>query len=356
MRFVRIDQTEPGMVVARPIYGAYGVLLLGKGNPLNPRQILGLKQLGYPGVYIEDIHSKNIELEEVVDEGMRRSAIAIVKEMFEKGPQAKAFKNEQMYITANTIVSEIVDHVFDSNLSVLNIPLMKNFDDYTYQHSVDVTILCIMIGKGMGLAKSMIVDLGIAAFLHDMGKMFVPKSILNKPSKLSADEFEVMKRHSEYGYDFAREVLKQPDIISKTILHHHERFDGTGYPHQKKGKAIPLLSRIISVADVFDAIGAPRIYKKAQLATEGYEYILANSGKHFDPEVVDVFKRTIAPFPVGLTVRLSDGRPAVVIRNHPSFMMRPYVRAFDPDYPRGYEYIDMAHDIESLHITIVGTT
>ena len=355
MRFVRMKDCKAGMTLARDIYGEYGVLLLAEGRPLSNRHIYALDQHGYPGLYIIDEHSIGLDLEEVVvDDVMRQSAINVVKEMFDKGANVVYVKNQEMYKAVSDVVYDIVDHIFETNPAVLNVPLMKSFDEYTYQHSVDVGILAIMLGKKMKMTRTEVLNLGKAAFFHDIGKMFIPKAILNKKGKLTRSEFEVMKKHPALGYDFTKEVLEQPSIINRAVLHHHERYDGGGYPHGLKGKEIPLLSQIISVSDVFDAMGSSRVYKKAQLATEGYEYIMASAGRQFDPDVVRLFTRTIAPFPAGLTVRLSNGLHAVVVRNNPSFMMRPLVRAFDPDDPGYYEYINLSDDMGALDITIIG--
>jgi len=200
-----------------------------------------------------------------------------------------------------------------------------------------------------------VLDLGKAAFFHDIGKIFVPKAILNKPGKLTRTEMQVMRKHAEFGFDFTKVVLEQPAHINRSVFSHHERYDGKGYPLQLKGNEVPIFSQIISMADVYDAMGSARVYKKALLATEGHEYILGNAGHHFSPGLVEVFARTIAPFPVGMTVQLSNGLHAVVMRNNPNFMMRPLVRAFDERDPSDYEYINLATDMSALDITIVGT-
>ena len=355
MRFVRMKDCKAGMVVARDIYGEYGVLLLSSGRTLSSRHIYALDQQGYPGLYIIDELSEGLELEEaVVSDKMRQSAVNVVKEMFDKGANVLYVKNQEMYKAVSDVVYDIVDHIFETNPAVLNVPLMKSFDEYTYQHSVDVGILAIMLGKRMKMTRTDVINLGKAAFFHDIGKMFIPKSILNKKGKLTREEFNVMKKHPELGFDFTKEILHQPPVVNRAVLHHHERFDGAGYPNNIAGKAIPLFSQIISVSDVFDAMGSSRVYKKAQLATEGYEYIMASAGRQFDPEVVELFTRTIAPFPAGLTVRLSNGLHAVVVRNNPNFMMRPLVRAFDPDDPGYYEYINLSDDMGALDVTIIG--
>jgi len=356
MRFVHIDDLKIGMEVARGIYGSNGVLLLRDGYIVEQNHISALKELGYPGIFIHDELSADIMPQEIVDPNTRSSAINTIKDMYNGIKQTKnststvrAMTNE---ITA--LVTDVASHIFESDTTVVNVPLLKTFDEYTYRHSADVGVLSIALGKALGLNKEQMIDLGKAAFLHDIGKMFVPKSILHKPSRLTEEEFRLMKSHSAMGFDFIESTLEQKTVISRAALHHHEKFDGTGYPFGLKGEAIPLYSRIIACVDVFDAISATRSYKTAKIATEGYEYIMANSGTHFDPNIVNAFCRSIAPFPVGLTVQLSNGLHAIVVKNHLNFMARPLVKAYNPKNPKRFEYVDLAYDKAALNITIVG--
>lgn len=355
MRFVRIQSCRADMTLARPIYGPYGVLMLSEGNSLSSRVIYALEKLGYPGLYIDDEFSRDVELEEAVDESTRRSAMTLLRDMFSKAAMAKADTNRKMFGQISNVLEDMIEHIFSTDTTVFNVPLLKSFDDYTYQHSVDVGVLCIALGKALNMKKAEVLDLGKAAFFHDIGKMMIPKAILNKPGKLTRVEMAVMRKHTELGFDFSKEVLQQPSYINRSVLSHHERFDGTGYPLKLVGNQIPLFAQIIAMADVYDAIGASRVYKKAQVASESYEYILGNSGYHFNPELVDVFAKTIAPFPIGLTVILSNGMHAVVVRNNSNFMMRPVLRVFDPNNPGDYDYINLANDPDALNITIVGT-
>ncbi|MCL2375998.1 MAG: HD-GYP domain-containing protein [Defluviitaleaceae bacterium] len=350
-----MNNCKPDMIVARPLYSECGALLLSKGHLLTDRHIHALKQRGFPGLYIFDQFSEGINPEEIVlDDDMRRIALNGMKEIFDKGANISQAKNQELCKIVSRIVYDIVDHVFKVNPAVLSVPLMKSFDEHVYQHSVEVGILAIMIGKNMNMPKNEVFNLGMAAFFHDIGKIFVPKTILSKKGKFTREEFNVMKIHPEWGFDFAKEVLGLPPVINQAVLHHHERFDGTGYPYKLKCKQIPLFARIISVADVFDALGSSRVYKKAQLTTEGYGYIMAGAGRQFDPNIVDIFSKTVAPFPTGLTVELSSGLHAVVVRNNPNFMTRPLVCAFNPNNLKEREHINLASDADALGIKIVG--
>jgi HD-GYP domain-containing protein (c-di-GMP phosphodiesterase class II) len=341
------------MVIAKAIYGLRGVLILREGRALGARHIEALTELGYPGIYIHDLISDGIELEEIVDEQTRHNAISMVKNLYKAG-ELTTTRTQIMHREMEDLINEIVSSIFESDAAVVNVPLLKSYDEYTYRHSVDVGVLSVALGKSMGFTREKLLDLGKAAFFHDMGKMFIPQTILNKADKLTEDEFVIMKKHSQMGHDFVEKVLLQKSSIMRGVLHHHERFDGSGYPHGLKGVMIPQFARIIAAADVFDAISSTRPYKVAQLATEGYEYILGNSGSHFDPEIVDIFYKTIAPFPVGMTVKLSNGLNGVVVKNNANFMSRPLVRAFEPENPSVFEMIDLSKGAAALDITIVG--
>ncbi|WP_026486000.1 HD-GYP domain-containing protein [Caldanaerobius polysaccharolyticus] len=163
-------------------------------------------------------------------------------------------------------------------------------DKYTAGHSKSVEKITSLLCRELGFSEYLTERVQIAALLHDVGKIGIPESILNKPGKLTSEEFEVIKYHSEYGYEILKDVSGLKDI-SLWIKHHHERFDGTGYPDGKKGHEIPLESQILSIADVFDALVSNRPYRKAFTREEAYDIILNSNGTQFSPEIIEVFKK-----------------------------------------------------------------
>ena len=165
-------------------------------------------------------------------------------------------------------------------------------DSDTDAHNYRVTFYAVALAEAMGLPKQDISDLVAGAFLHDIGKIGIPDRILLKPGKLTDDEFEIMKTHAFLGIEI---VADNPWLkgAALTIRHHHERFDGTGYPDRLRGKAIPRIARIFAVVDVFDALTSERPYKKPMTLADALTIIVEDSERHFDPEVVAAFK-TIA--------------------------------------------------------------
>ena len=205
---------------------------------------------------------------------------------------------------------------------------LKTFDEYTYQHSVNVAVLSMVIGTTLKLSYKEMFNLGRAALLHDIGKMFVNKEILNKPGKLDANEMKIMKNNSHLGYKHLKNRYGFSILTYNGVLDHHEKYDGTGYPNNKKGKYISLFGRIINVADVYDALTAERPYKRRLLPSEAMEYIMGGAGSHFDPEIVEVFIRKIAPYPLGTCIRLSNGYEGTVVKNYEESCLRPSIRVY----------------------------
>ncbi|MCL2620667.1 MAG: HD-GYP domain-containing protein [Defluviitaleaceae bacterium] len=356
MRFIKIDQLEAGMTTARPIYNKQGALLIKKGHSLESRNISALHNMKYVGIYIVDAlsHDVDIEAEEMVDPETRHNAVSLVESMYAQAADTKLSKASNSAGEVTALITDIVERIFESDTAVMNVPLLRTFDEYTYRHSVDVGMLTIMLGKAMNLSKENLMELGKSAFFHDLGKMFVPLEILNKEGRLTDREYEIMQKHTQLGYDFVRDILHENKSVTSGVLFHHEKYDGTGYPHKLKGEDIPIFGRMIAVADVYDALGTDRPYRRAFSPSESYEAILAQSGTHFDPDIVLAFRDTIAPYPAGITVKLSNGLHGLVVRNNPSFIARPLIKVFNPANPSKYKLADLANDMEALHITITG--
>ena len=350
MRFIRLENCKDGMIVGKHIYGQNGVMLLKLGTAIKQSHIDALQRLGYPGVYIDDHISKGIDIPELVNPLTQNRARQVVKNIFTDSKLVRSSNVAALFKEIEGLITDIIEQILSSKTMVASATSLKSFDNYTYQHCVDVGIISILIGREFKMTRSQLEFLGKAAFFHDIGKMFISKNILNKPSALTEEEFKEIKKHPQLGYYCLETVLKQPKELCNCVLYHHERYEGGGYPDGLVGDDIPLMSRIIAVADVYDAITSKRVYKDAIYAAEAYEYIMGNSNTHFDPEVVAAFLRKIPPFPIGTEVTLSDGRRALVVENRPSFMTRPLVKLLH----KNDEFLDLTDDRSARSITIVG--
>lgn len=189
----------------------------------------------------------------------------------------------------------------------------------------------------------------------DIGKVFVSQEILNKPDKLTEEEYEHMKSHSLMGYEYLKKRLDIPVVSYIGALQHHERYDGTGYPHGVEGTKISLFGKIIAVADVYDALVSDRPYRKPLLPSEAMEYIMGGSGTMFDTQIVNVFIQRVSPYPVGTSVLLSDGYVGIVVENYSDCCLRPKIKVIGhkTEKVKPY-YLSLKEDRSKLDVTIVG--
>lgn len=336
MHFVPIDKLSVNDIIVKPIYDERGILLLNSNKNLTQYNIDKIKHLGYQGLYIYDSLSKFDEFKEVINEAERREAIKSLKTL----------NLDAVTYFANTIVNSLISK---ENLCV-EFQELSNYNDFNYQHCINVAILSATIGIGYGFNNDQLRNITLAALLHDIGKNDIDKSILDKPSRLTLEEYEIIKTHTKLGYD----ILKDKESISSTIkvavLEHHENEDGSGYPRNLKGENIHIFAKIIHVADVYDALISKRVYKKAYEQSEAIEYLMSNIGIMFDMTVVLTFIKYIAIYPVGTIVMLSNGEQAQVVKNNSSMPLRPVVALL-----KNETLVDLLNDEDSYSLTIVSS-
>jgi HD-GYP domain-containing protein (c-di-GMP phosphodiesterase class II) len=225
------------------------------------------------------------------------------------------------------LVADISESLARNGSALIGLARLKHKDEYTYMHSVAVCALMVSLGRQLELDESTVLEAGLSGLLHDIGKMAMPPSVLNKAGSLTDEEFAVMRSHPERGHGLLVAAGSIPDSVLDVCLHHHEKFDGTGYPHRLKGEEISLFARMGAVCDVYDAITSNRPYKKAWNPAESIARMAQWSG-HFDTQVFHAFVRSVGIYPLGSLVRLESGRLAVVIDQHPEKLTEPLVRVF----------------------------
>lgn len=205
---------------------------------------------------------------------------------------------------------------------------LKTKDRYTFLHSVAVCALMVALGRQLGLSDDEVRDAGLAGLLHDIGKIAIPPEVLNKPGALTAEEFRSVTTHPQAGYDILVGDSNMCGVALDVCLHHHERMDGTGYPHKLAGDGISLFARMGAICDVYDAITSDRPYKKAWEAAYAVQRMVEWRGNHFDPVVFNAFVKSVGIYPVGSLVRLRSGRLAVVMQHAPGALLTPTVKVF----------------------------
>jgi len=247
--------------------------------------------------------------------------ITHLKEMFERQEQKHV-----SLITTKRLMQSIFNHITDNESFLFGLTNIKNFDEYTLNHSVNVCILSIALGKKLGLDRKELVDLGLSAFFHDFGKLDIPRDILLKPDKLSSEERLIIQHHPQYGAEKLiqmQEFSYLPLSALNVAMEHHTREDEKGYPHYTRKKNIHFFSKIVKIVDFFDAVTTKRPYRKRDFSREdAIKMLRERSGIEFDPLILKVFINMIGELPVGTPVLMDSGEIGIVFEINP-----------DPDYP-----------------------
>lgn len=358
LRLVSIGNCSPGMVVGKPIYTERGIVLIASGVPLTDGMINRLKSRNVSVLYVRDSLTDDIEIEDSVPIELRAEANIRIKETFDllikgnrrDGQRIRHFNIEKVQSVIESILIEIQR---TKNVSKLLSDVYIH-DDYTYAHCTNVTIYALAMAVELKLTRGEINVIGMGAMMHDIGKILIPKDILNKKGKLTTEEFDEIKKHTEFGWEILRNEPAVNSLSANCAYQHHEKLDGTGYPRGIKGNEISRYARHLAIADVFDALTSNRSYRKAMLPHEAMEILYAGTHSQFDPYYLKAFQRAVATYPVGVTVTLSTGETAVVTEYKFNFPDRPTVRVIKDPYGNK---LDNPFEIalsKQLNITITG--
>lgn len=331
MRYLKTADAKSGNILARTIYGNDGRVLVRANTVLTPYIISRLAMLGWPAVYVYDPGETDSMLKMALDEQIRIRAATHL---------ANIDLDKCIYVA-----NEIVQQVAASKDVAVEVNRISSYDLCTWTHSVDVCTYAVMTGLAMRYSDEDLKKLSQAALLHDIGKTMVNLNILNKPSRLTPDEYAMIKNHPEYGYELLKKSASFQPTVCASVYEHHENENGSGYPRGIAGNRIYKFAKIIHAADVYEACTAVRPYKKPMNPADAMENLMSGYGSVFDKHVIDVMRSIIILYPVGRQVKLSDGQIAVIVENRRDALYRPIVKTM------GGKTVDL---MEKLDITILG--
>ncbi len=286
-----------------------------------PREV-EVKEEGMPEVE-EVVQEDPVEFEKELERAkvVYQEAKRVVKDVLSSARFGEALKVDAV----RKVAEEVVESVLRNTRALVSLSRLKSYDEYTFQHSVNVGVLAVSLGRRAGLKEEDLYRLSFGALLHDIGKMRVPERILNKPGKLTPEEFEVMKKHTILGFKILadQEGVDGGEVLP--ALEHHERISGEGYPLGKKNGAISLFGRISAIVDVYDAITSDRVYHKGLTPYEALSRMYSWVDRDFDKKLFEIFVKTVGIYPVGSVVVLSNGMIGIVEKQNPN-LLRPVVK------------------------------
>lgn len=359
-KFISTRLLENGMRIDQAIVDGAGRALIAKGVYLDDFQIEYLQAKGVNGVYISEgeedpeeisipLYTQEVIKKNRVEDRAKVKLSESVRQRVGEGIQYLYNNTAENNFTeaANNITNELMSAIFENDAIAVDIGMLKVSDEYTFKHSVDVATMAMVIGKQYGLSKDQIREIGITGLLHDVGKSKIPNELLNKPGRLDDDEFALMKQHSLFGFQILKEKDSFSEGILRGVLQHHEKINGEGYPLGVEAGKIHPYAKIISVADIYDALVTERSYKSAFSKRDAVEMIMAMT-RDLDMKAMTSFLESVILYSVDSIVQLSNGEKAKVVENNLKYLLRPKVVGIQS----GKVY-DLAEDIKCANIIIL---
>ncbi len=373
---IPVNQLQPGMYVIAIVSQTGAMEIAQTGLVTNRQQVDALIRRGVLTVRVDLARSKLPGIEQVVSPSPAQSAGSArpagsgegrelkIRRLYQEARelQGKFIRHlkagEPIDITPLAAVAEeMVDTMFTHGDAMLCLARIRAKDAYLMEHSMNVAILLANFGRYLGLERSVLKELTLGGLLHDVGKIMTPDEVLNKPGKLTDEEFGVMRQHVVHSYDILSNTAGITPTMLEVAANHHERLDGTGYPQRLKGDQLSLYTRMSGIVDVYDAVTADRVYKQGMQPTQAFRILLKGINQHFDAELVTKFIKCMGVYPVGTLVQLSNQRLAVVMQRNEQQPLKPLVKVIYHATQRHYlevQWLDLARNggQESIESTV----
>lgn len=351
------------MQIDQSIVDRLGRPLICRGAILDEYMISSMLKMGVMGVYIGEGEEEEPDKKEeppisgaikatieknIVADRSKVNLKESVKKRVKEGIQYlySNTESEDFTQTTNSIAGELMKALSENDAIAVDIDALKVSDEYTFKHSVDVATMAMVVAKKHGYSQKQVYEIGVAGLLHDVGKSKIPSEVLNKPARLTDEEFNIMKQHSLFGYRILQDKEGITDAVRLGVLQHHEKINGKGYPLGVPEVQICPYARILSVVDIYDALVTERSYKKAFSKRDAVEMIMAMTDE-LDIGAIRSFLDSVILYPVGSTVQLSNGEMAKVVANDPEYILRPKVVGLTTG-----KLYDLAGDLKYASIVI----
>lgn len=351
---IPISQALPGMVVTDDVYTKDNHLVIAKNTTLTDKIIARLEFYSIEEIWVVSVSNPKITIEDEQNsyfnkirksEGFRRFHLAYKNTISDFRETINKVVQEEIDLDSRRLLADTVNILLlcDSNIELLNmLHCIRNYDDTTYVHSLNVALICNIIGKWLNFSQYDLEAITLAGLLHDIGKIFIPSSIISKPAKLTDEEYNTVKQHTIRGY----QVLMNKNIderIKNTALMHHERCDGSGYPYGLHTEQIDPFARLVAIADVYDAMTCARVYRGPMCPFEVLS-IFENEGfTKYDPSYITTFLQGIAQTYIHNTVKLSNGKTGKIVLINKVELSKPVILVDDT-------FIDLSKQ-RDVHIT-----
>lgn len=321
---ISINECRPGMKIAETIFNDYGAVIIARDTIINNSIIEKLEELGLKNIKIFSTSDIKTYEKNIIND-QYNTYIDTVEDVIQDINSGKDLEMEKIEYVTNSLMDTLKE-----NTDIMScIKQVRDADEYTFTHSVNVSLLSMLIGKWLNLSQENVKDLVYAGMLHDIGKAKIDLAILNKPGKLTDEEFEEIKKHVVYGYKIVENIPDLNKDIKEAVLMHHERENGKGYVLSATKDKINLFAKIVAIADVYDAMTSNRVYRSKRTPFEVLEHIRDMAFSEFDPNIALTFLTHMANYYIGDKCILNNGKVAEIIFIDPNNIGKPVIKVGD---------------------------
>lgn len=321
MRLISVQKIDPHMRLAKPIYYR-DTLVLKEGCTDLQRFTDKLVNLGITFIYIKDEISDGIEIPDVVQCATRHTCKVTLQQTIKNYIGTNTFDIS----TLSDSITKLLDEILENTDVMVSLKNIGSSDESTYIHCISTTIYALLLATELGYQDDMLKKLAMGTILHDIGKLLLDSKIIFKNDRLTDDEFEYVKAHTTLGYQALQKCSSLTELSRIIALEHHEKLNGTGYPNHTISKELHPFIRIVTIADVYDALTSDRCYRRHWTAKQAFDHLIEFSGTLYDTEYVRLFTQHISIYPNGSIVRLSNQSLAIVKEQNKNMPERPIVR------------------------------